>query len=412
MRSRLRLVGVLAALALASPAAAQVGTIKKGLTTVGKTTAEGLSKTKDVMVDLAKVEITPAEEQQLGLKVSTQLRQKYGVAQSASVHKYVAQVGTVLAKASTRPGIKWTFIVLDTDGVNAFAAPGGYVHITRGALAMMQNESELAGVLGHEIAHVTLQHTIAAIKKGKRIEKIAGSTRLAIITALADKVYETVFENAYDRGDEKEADRDGIALANTVGYAPAGLGAFLTRLDERNKGLKDRSGWFASHPETKDRIDELKHVIEKQKLAARGVVGERFKKTITYKPIPVDDIEFVAGAEGASGAMGADAKKAARAQPAQPAKTGEAAKSGGSKFGLTKLTTLGKEKQSNATVASAGSRGVNPDRDAKGGSNPALVAVTVSAAELTAFKKGIVPRLQPGYSGASVNPRVGGDSRR
>lgn len=382
MSSPLPAVGtVVALLAVATPADAQLGAIKKGLKKAGQTSADTLEKSKDVMVDLAKVEITDQEEQDLGAKVSAQLRQKYGVAQSAAVHKYVALVGTVLAKASTRPALKWHFIVLDTDGVNAFAAPGGYVHITRGALALIQNESELAGVLGHEIAHVTLKHTIEAIKKSKRVEKIAGQTRLAVITALADRIYEMTFENVYDRGDEKEADRAGVALANAAGYAPSGLNAFLTRLSERNRGLKERSGLFASHPEASDRIEEVKKEIDRQKLTAKAVVAGRYRQTITYKPVPVDQVEFVAGPDGSAGALPADGKKAEKKAPE---------KSSGSKFGLSKLTTLGKEKQSTQTVASAGSRGVNPDRDAKGGSNPTPVAVTVSTAELTAFRKGIV----------------------
>ena len=92
-----------------------------------------------------------AEEQQLGSEISAKIRDKYGVVQDRAVHKYVTLVGSVLASASSRPNLKWTFVVLDTDGVNAFAAPGGFVHITRGALALIQNEAELADVLAHEI---------------------------------------------------------------------------------------------------------------------------------------------------------------------------------------------------------------------------------------------------------------------
>ena len=81
------------------------------------------------------------------------------------MHKYVALTGMTVASASTRPNLSWTFVVLDTDGVNAFAAPGGFIHVTRGALALIQNEAELADVLGHEIGHITIKHTIKAIQK-------------------------------------------------------------------------------------------------------------------------------------------------------------------------------------------------------------------------------------------------------
>ena len=95
------------------------------------------------------LQVTDAEEQQIGGAVSEKIRARYGVVQDEAVHRYIALVGTSLAQATDKPNRPWTFVVLDTDAVNAFAAPGGFVHITRGALALIQNEAELAGVLGH-----------------------------------------------------------------------------------------------------------------------------------------------------------------------------------------------------------------------------------------------------------------------
>src|SRR5918994_2102886 len=122
------------------------------------------------------LQITDAEEQELGASVSEKIRARYGVVQDPAVHRYVALVGGVLAQASSRPNIPWNFIVLDTDAVNAFAAPGGFVHITRGALALIENEAELAAVLGHEIVHISEQHTIRAIQKSKAIQMGADET--------------------------------------------------------------------------------------------------------------------------------------------------------------------------------------------------------------------------------------------
>ena len=104
--------------------------------------------------------------------------------------------------------------MLDTDGVNAFATPGGYIHITRGALALVQNEAELATVLGHEIGHVTEKHTIDAITKSRSFGAIAGSTRQEFLKNLANKAYEMTVENAWDRGDETGADWVGLVLAS------------------------------------------------------------------------------------------------------------------------------------------------------------------------------------------------------
>lgn len=353
---------VLAGMAAAVPARAQLGQI-----------GQIAGRAQQAAKAYQDLKFTEAEEQQLGADVSAKLREKYGVVQDAAVHRYVTLVGSVLAADSSRPDLRWTFIVLDTDGINAFASPGGFVHITRGALALIQNEAELADVLAHEIGHVTAKHTIHAIQKGKIEGALANAaTRGAFLNQVSNKLYAITLENSFDRGDEMDADRIGVALANHAGYAPTGLGAFLTRLAERNAGLTDRSGLFASHPETKARLDALAKIISDQRLTSTAVVEPRYARAVTYKPVAVGQIAQVAP------------PSAAAAKPAEPAKTG-----GSGKFGLGGLNPLGSEKSSSSTIASAGSRGVNPDRDAKGGPNKALVVVTVTATEIAQFRAGI-----------------------
>ncbi|HWI18636.1 MAG TPA: M48 family metalloprotease, partial [Vicinamibacterales bacterium] len=152
MRCAMTLAAI-AALGIPNIEARQLGGLTKGL---------GIAKKAQEVRDL---QMTDAEEQELGKLVSERIRERYGVVQDAKVHRYVSLVGLALAQGSTRPTLPWTFIVLDTDGVNAFAAPGGYVHITRGALALIKNEAELAGVLGHEVIHITEKHTIRSMQK-------------------------------------------------------------------------------------------------------------------------------------------------------------------------------------------------------------------------------------------------------
>ena len=183
------------------------------------------------------LEITDEDEQKIGAAVSEKIRQRYGVVQDPAIHEYVTLVGTVLAQHSERPQLAWKFIVLDTDGVNALAAPGGYVHITRGALSLMSSEAELAGVLGHEIIHVTEKHTIRAIQKGKAIQMGANETMAnnpAIFNKIVDKATEAVMAG-FGRGEELEADEKGIVVAAKAAYDPKGLGAFLTTLADRNR---------------------------------------------------------------------------------------------------------------------------------------------------------------------------------
>ena len=324
---------------------------------------------------------TDEEKAALGAQVSELVRKRYGVVQNAAVHKYVTLVGRTVTEKSTKPGLPWTFIVLDTDAVNAFAAPHGYVHITRGALALMKNEAELAGVLAHEIVHVTDEHTIDALKKntikGAAAAEAAGGN--ALLEYLANAAYNNILDNAYSRGDENTSDTQGIVLIDKAGYAPQGLGSFLTTLAERNKSATEKRGLFSSHPEMQARQDRLTSTITKSKLAASQLVEARYKSSITYKPVPQSQIATVeAGTRGLAGGSGKSVKSAGKAEE-PPKKKG---------FGLGRLVAGGgQESKSAQTVGSGGARGLDPEKDAKGGSNPAVVKVTVTPADVQAFKK-------------------------
>lgn len=292
---------------------------------------------------------TDAEERQLGAAVSARLRERYGVVQDPSVHKYVTLVGMVVAENSSMKNLPWTFIVLDTDGVNAFAAPGGFVHITRGALGLIRNEAELAGVLAHEVGHVMARHTIRAIQKAKIEGALASAaTRSAFLEQLGNRLYSFTLENSFDRGDEMEADKVAVALANDATYAPMGLSGFLQSLTERNSTAKERSGLFASHPDTRSRLEEMARAIRANRFSATALAQTRYAELVKY------------ARPGGSGSLG-----------------------------VAGMGALGAEKKSSATIASAGSRGLNPDRDARGGPVKSLVSVTVTPAEIAEFRKGI-----------------------
>jgi len=341
------------------------------------------------------LEISDADEQKLGAAVSERIRQRYGVVQDPAIHKYVTLVGDVLAEKSERPKLAWKFIVLDTDGVNALAAPGGYVHITRGAISLMQNEAELAGVLGHEIIHVTEKHTIRAIQKGKAIQIGANETMAnnpAIFNKLVDKATEAVMDG-FGRNEELEADQKGVVVAAKAGYDPKGLGSFLATLAERNKNSSGKQGLFASHPEMDERLKKLDKTIADQKLTGAAVLEARLHEHVTYKPVALTSVTTVE--KGAAGLAGDSGGKPEEGKKAEQGKEGEQSKSAdgtdGSKkkrgFGLSKLMGGGGEQKSAETTGSAAARGVDTERNAKGGANPAIVPVTVTAAELTAFKK-------------------------
>ena len=376
-----KIAGSVALLAMVStPAYAQLGSLGGRL----KQAQEAKDK---VSKQLGELKVSDADERKLGEEVSQQLREEFGVYQDKEVARYVTLVGRTLAQGSTRPGLDWQFIVLDTDGVNAFAAPGGIVHVTRGALGLIKNEAELAGVLGHEITHVTAKHTVRSIQKNKLIsltaEEVGGSAGLSqsVLSRLAQAAYKNVINNAFDRDDEIESDKVGIALSNKAGYAPAALSGVLQRLEDRNSNQDQPNGMFASHPLIKDRVANIALAVKEQKLTATATVASRYSKHVTFDAKPLGEIPVI---EGTRGLTGGTAKKNATAEDKkEPPK-----KKGGllGKIGLT----AGSQGQNTQTVASAGARGLGqPDRDAKGGSNPNRVAVAVSAADLADFRKGI-----------------------
>ncbi len=354
----------------------QLGQIGKGMSIAKKAN------------DVRDLQMTDAEEAELGAAVSERIRTRYGVVQDAAVHRYLALVGTALAHGSTRPALPWTFVVLDTDGVNAFAAPGGYVHITRGALALIKNEAELAGVLGHEIIHVTEKHTIRAIQKSKAVqmgaaETLSGSS--ALMKRAVTATYDNIVERGFGRAEENESDEMGVTLANKIGYAPSGLVGFLTTLKDRNQASKEKRGLFASHPEMADRLDRITKLIAAKKLTATATVQPRFAKNITYKPVPVTAIATVdPGAAGLAGGGDKQAEVAKTPEKKEEAKPEEKKRG----FGLSRmLPTGGGEKKSAQVTASGGARGVDPEKDSQGGSNPKVVPVKLVAADIAAFKK-------------------------
>jgi predicted Zn-dependent protease len=325
--------------------------------------------------------ITESDEIRLGEAVSAKVRARYGVVQDAAVHRYVTLVGASLAVSTKRAGLPWTFIVLDTDGVNAFAAPGGYIHITRGALGLLGNEAELAGVLAHEIEHVVQKHTVEALQKNKGMkigaDELVGDK--AVFNRLVEAATEAVLAG-FGRKEELESDREGLRLADAVGYDPKGLGAFLRRLSDRNKSATEKQGLFASHPEMQERLDLLGRQVAAEKLASTATLEDRYRKFISYKAKAQIEIAAVAaGSAGLAGGSGKSDKPAEDKKEEQPKKRG---------FGLgSLLKPTGSEAKSAEVTGSGASRGVDTERNAKGGANPAPVVVKVNLGDIQAFKK-------------------------
>jgi predicted Zn-dependent protease len=189
-----------------------------------------------------------------------------GVYADPALSAYVSSIGNLLAQTSETPELRFTFTVLDTPLVNAFALPGGYVYITRGLMALADDEAELAGVLAHEIGHVTARHTAERYGQGVAATLINIGAGLLIGDAGATQALGTVSTLAlrsFSREQEYEADLLGVRYLTRAGYDPAAMASFLNRLRANSRlqaemrgtpGKADAFDFMATHPRTADRI--------------------------------------------------------------------------------------------------------------------------------------------------------------
>jgi len=216
-------------------------------------------------------DFTEGEEADIGRVVSARILATYPLAKDDKVQQYVTLVGNTVAAYSSRPTLDWHFAVIDTPIINAFSTPGGFIFVTTGALGQMKNEAELAGVLGHEIAHVTQKHILKEIKRGNVIaagvdlaqETSAGASWLNddLARQIGQLAYDKLFTTGLSRADEAEADRIGFQLADAAGYRASEMLTFLADLEklENTTALRQLT---ATHPRPAERIAALKPLVQ------------------------------------------------------------------------------------------------------------------------------------------------------
>jgi len=218
----------------------------------------------------------------IGQSVAVQAFSRFGpLVRNDALLRYVALVGNTVAYTSDRPDIEYHFAVIQNDLPNAFSAPGGFIFVTTGTLRAAKDESELAGILGHEIAHVSQKHALKVIQRNKFLGSAAEAAALidgrnpAQFTNIVDVATEYVLEKGFDRRLEYEADRLGVQFVYRAGYNPEGLQNFLMRLTSKS----GPSGWtpFKTHGDPDDRARRLRVFVSQNmtgyarfpKLAAR-----------------------------------------------------------------------------------------------------------------------------------------------
>ncbi|HEV8397171.1 MAG TPA: M48 family metalloprotease [Vicinamibacterales bacterium] len=226
--------------------------------------------------------MSEGQEIALGKESDTQVRQEMGLYDDPELQRYVSGIGLRLAKLSERPNLPWQFAVVDQAAVNAFALPGGFIYVTRGILPYLDSEAELAGVLGHEIGHVTARH--AAQQYTRQIGGTVGLIALGVFVPAAQPFSQASQQAMgllflkYGRDDELQADSLGVRYASLGKWDPEGVPSMLTTLGRLDEAAGDRKGvpnFLSTHPEPLARVKEIGPEVQKAKAGKSGFVTDR-----------------------------------------------------------------------------------------------------------------------------------------
>ena len=218
--------------------------------------------------------ISEQGEIEMGKETDAQVAQEYGFYDDKELTAYVTRIGMAMAPLTHRPKLEYHFAVLDTPVVNAFAAPGGYIYVTRGILAMMNSESELATVIGHELGHVSARHSVVKLSQMilAQVGLIAGSLlseEFAKYAGAASLGMQLLFLK-FSRDDEREADKLGVDYARAGRFNSVEMINFFTTLQrygDLSGGHNSLPGFLSTHPLTSERITNVKQMVGELDLA-------------------------------------------------------------------------------------------------------------------------------------------------
>jgi predicted Zn-dependent protease len=211
--------------------------------------------------------MSEAQEVALGQESHPQILKEMGLYNDPELQRYVNGLGQTLAKGSERPSLPWHFTVVDQPVVNAFAVPGGFIYITRGILAYLDNEAQLVGVIGHEIGHVTARHS--AQQYTRAMGGQLGLVALGIFVPGAQQFGQLGAQALgllflkYGRDDELQSDSLGAKYAAANGWDPRAVPAFLATLGRLSEGSeKGIPNWLSTHPEPAARVQEIQPLVK------------------------------------------------------------------------------------------------------------------------------------------------------
>jgi len=205
----------------------------------------------------------------LGQNVARKMIARYGLYEDPAAVKYINLIGKALVLGTDRQDYPYTFNILDSMEINAFSCPGGQIFITRGLWEAVVSEAELAGILGHEIAHVTRRHVVKEVQKSNFFSMVTEEALNEVggeqFNQIADHIVDNIFANGFSRSSEYEADKLGTTYAAQLGYYPAGLAEFLARdiaPAEDDEEIAGVGALYRGHPPVRQRVSKLDDMIE------------------------------------------------------------------------------------------------------------------------------------------------------
>lgn len=238
--------------------------------------------------------IDEPREIQIGRQLAAVLLGSKPLHPDMALQRYVNQLGRWISLQSERPTLPWTFVVLDDPGYNAFAAPGGYVFVTKGLIDRCNDEAELAGILAHEITHVTAKHHLHAMRKtaqsGLLTQLVASQIKTNAVGNVVASQFLALGRNLYARGldqtDEYDADRTGVALATRAGFDPYGLVSVLQQLRTATPDNPMFTLALATHPPAQARLEQLELAMGKNLDGFTGVAPVTVAQRLAPKAPP------------------------------------------------------------------------------------------------------------------------------
>ena len=232
----------------------------------------------------------PSQELAIGAEEHPKLLEAFGGAydERAALTAYVNELGHRLRSVSETPSLPFTFTIVNSDEINAFALPGGYVYVTRGLMALANSEAELAGVIAHEIGHVTGRH--AAQRYNQAVFAQLGAVVLSAATgsrAVSDlaRFGVTAYVQGYSRDQEHEADELGVRYLGRAGYDPLAMADFLSKMGAQSRlaariagreGVEAEASLFLSHPRTADRVTRAAAAAQINQAAGRQLGRDEY----------------------------------------------------------------------------------------------------------------------------------------